>query len=150
LSTTSTRNRRWVGELARPMGRLAAFASRIGARPVVLPPRRHDEVIARLSHLPQLLSVALVNVAADGAAARSLDLAGPAFRQMSRLALSPPRIWNGILRTNRKAIESALRELAGELEGLRSRLGREIGPPFRRAARARRRAERSWQSARPF
>jgi prephenate dehydrogenase len=133
-----------------PVRQMAAFAARLGARPVVLSPRRHDEVVARLSHLPQLLSVALVNVGTRGAAARALGLAGPAFRQMSRLALSPPRIWNGILRTNRKAIERALRDLARELAGLRSGLAREIGPAFRRAARARRRAERSWRAARRF
>ncbi len=133
-----------------PTRRLAGVVGRLGARPVVLSPRGHDEVVARLSHLPQLLSVALVNAAARGAAARSLNLAGPAFRQMSRLAVSPPRLWNGILRTNRRAIDRALRDLQRQLAGLRSGLAGDVAPAFRRAASTRRRAETSWRAPRRF
>jgi len=47
---------------------------------------RSREIAARLSHLPQLASVAMVNATMRSEAARSLRLAGPAFVQMSRLA----------------------------------------------------------------
>jgi len=110
---------------------------RLGARPVIMPARRHDEVVARLSHLPQIASVALVNAAVRGAASRSIRLAGPGFRQMSRLAGSSPALWNSILKTNRRAILPALDELARELSRIRSSLGSGAVSRFRRAARLR-------------
>ncbi len=131
----------------RALERVRRMVSRLGARPVRLDPRRHDEVVARLSHLPQLLSVALVNAAARGAARRSLPLAGPAFRQMSRLAESPPRLWDGILKTNRRAVARAVDDFGRELGRLRAALGGGAAAHFRRAARTRARlGRRFWRS----
>jgi len=64
--------------------RVRRLVRRLGARPALIEARRHDAIVARLSHLPQLASVAMVNAAARGPAAGALRLAGPAFRQMSR------------------------------------------------------------------
>jgi len=90
--------------------------------------------MARLSHLPQLISVALVNTAASSTGGR-LHLSGPAFREMSRLAASPPALWKGILRTNRRATARAIDDFIRELRRLRAALGRGPAPHFRRAAR---------------
>jgi prephenate dehydrogenase len=125
------------GARGTPLPRLRAFVRRLGARPVLLDARRHDEIAARLSHLPQLASVAMVNAAMRSRAARSLRLAGPAFVQMSRLAESSPVLWKGILKTNRHAATRALEDLALEIERLRRTLGRGCSSHFRRAARGR-------------
>lgn len=118
------------------VARVAALVRRLGARPVVETARRHDELVARLSHLPQLASVALVNAAARSrVAAAAVGLSGPAFRQMGRLAGSSPRLWEGILKTNRDAVAAALRDLERELRRLRARLGGGAAGEFRRAAR---------------
>ncbi|MFQ5877610.1 MAG: prephenate dehydrogenase [Acidobacteriota bacterium] len=123
----------------RAYARVRRWVALLGARPVRLAAARHDEIAARLSHLPQLLSVALVNVAARGVAGgRDLRLAGPAFRQMSRLASSPPDLWRAILLTNRGPIARAVSDLVRELGRLRAGLGRGAAYRFRRAARARR------------
>ncbi len=119
------------------LGRVRRFAALLGARPTVLAPRRHDEVVAHLSHLPQLVSVALVNAAVARQDGRALRLAGPAFRQMSRLAASPPRLWAGILATNRKSLGRALDAFEAELRILRRSLGLGCVKRFRRAARLR-------------
>ena len=119
-------------------GRVAALVERLGARPANLSATTHDRTMARLSHLPQLISVALVNAAASSAGGR-LHLAGPAFRQMSRFAASPPALWKGILRTNRRATARAIDDFIRELRVLRAALGQRPGPHFRRAALARRR-----------
>lgn len=122
--------------------RLAALVERLGARPQRLDAGLHDAVMARLSHLPQLASVALVNTAAGSPAGRFLELSGPAFRQMSRLASSPPALWDGILRSNRRAAGRALDDFVRELRRLRAALDRGLSLQFRRAARARARLSR--------
>jgi prephenate dehydrogenase len=138
-----------------PAGRGAPLAAarrvirRLGARPVVLPAARHDRIVARLSHLPQLLSVALVNAAARGAGSDAFRLAGPAFRQMSRLAESSPRVWDGILRSNGAAIRAALDDLSRELRTLRASLDGGAAASFRRAARLRRARLRPAGGTRP-
>ena len=120
-----------------PVAGVRRLASGVGARPVSLPARQHDELMAGISHLPQLLSVALVNAAVAGRGRRHLGLAGPGFRQMARLAASSPRLWDGILRTNAPAVRRAMRRLAGELRILERSLETGCAPRFRRAARLR-------------
>lgn len=118
------------------VARVVALVRRLGARPVTETARRHDELVARLSHLPQLASVALVNAAARSRiAAPAVGLCGPAFRQMGRLAGSSPRLWEGILSTNQDAVASALKDLEREVRRLRSRLAGGAAVDFRRAAR---------------
>ena len=118
--------------------RVAALARLLGARPIPLSARRHDALAARLSHLPQLASVALVNAAARGAGRDAVAMVGPAFRQMSRVAASDPAVWRGILTTNRREVSAAVADLVRELGRLRRALGRGAAAEFRRAARARR------------
>ena len=119
----------------RALARVRDLVRRLRARPAILDPREHDEVVARLSHLPQLLSVALVNTAGRGPARRSLRLAGPAFLRMSRIAASSPSLWEGILRTNRRRVARTLTDLEREVRALRARLGGGASAHFRRAAR---------------
>jgi len=122
---------------AKAVRRLSALVTRLGARPALLDPRAHDVIVARLSHLPQLVSVALTNAACSGAARRFLHLSGPALRQMSRLADSPPGIWDGILKSNRRAAARALDDVIRELARLRAALRTGAAAHFRRASRAR-------------
>ena len=122
------------GEALRRVRRLVIA---LGGRPVLLAARRHDRLVALFSHLPQILSVVLVNTVARRIPARSPRLAGPAFRQMSRVASSPERLWRGILATNEDAVREAIDALARELSILRSRLPDRLEGTFKRAARAR-------------
>jgi prephenate dehydrogenase len=137
------------GPKAEALGRLASLVELLGARPARLDARRHDEAMARLSHLPQLISVALVNAAAASPAGPLLEFSGPAFRQMSRLASSPPGLWDAILRSNRSAATAALDDFIRELRRLRLRMGRGLARDFRRAARFRARLARRERSMRP-
>ncbi len=56
--------------------------------------------MAYVSHLPQLLATALMNVAYDAVGDEGLAAAGPAFAEMTRLASSPSDLWQGILMQN--------------------------------------------------
>ena len=99
---------------------VADFVSSLGAVPVALDPDVHDSLLARLSHLPQLVASALVDVAANaGDGEALLGLAASGFRDVTRIAASDPAMWVAILRSNREAVLEALEGLASSVERLR-------------------------------
>jgi prephenate dehydrogenase len=84
----------------------------VGARPVTLAPGDHDRVAAFLSHAPQLAAWAILEMARRDPVTRGhLGLAGPGFRDMTRLAASPRPLWRQILRQNRAEIRRAMHAL---------------------------------------
>ncbi|NNF03487.1 MAG: prephenate dehydrogenase [Rhodothermales bacterium] len=96
----------------------------IGARLLRLDARAHDESVAHVSHLPQLLAVLLVNQA--GGESERLDavfeLAAGGFRDMTRIAGSSFSIWRDIVAGNRGPILDALGAYAARLQAVRNRL----------------------------
>jgi prephenate dehydrogenase len=99
-----------------------AIVRLLGANPVAVEPRRHDELVALVSHTPHLTAAALMNLAADAAAsdATLLRLAAGGFRDMTRIAAGHPGIWPDIVADNRDAILSTLDQLTGSLDKLRA------------------------------
>ena len=88
---------------------VARLARVTGARPLRLAPAEHDRAVALLSHVPQLVAWALLDaVRSDPMGARHLRIAGPGFRDMTRLAGSPRELWRQILAQNRREVERAL------------------------------------------
>lgn len=89
----------------------------IGARPLLLDPARHDALVAVISHLPYLLSVALVSAAERFAEGDALlwQIAASGFRDTSRLAAGSVEMMLDILITNREPILAALQTAQGEL-----------------------------------
>ncbi len=92
-------------------GTLMRFLTGLGARVLSLDPARHDDALALTSHLPQLLSSALMGFAADVAkTGEGLPLlTAGGFRDMTRIAGSSPDLWVGIVQENRPALASLLR-----------------------------------------
>ena len=66
-----------------------------GCTPVFMTPEEHDRIYANISHLPQLISIALMNHCRD-----NIDRSGPGFASLTRLAGSAWPIWQDILATN--------------------------------------------------
>ena len=69
-------------------------------------PAAHDAGFAAVSHLPHLLAFALMNAITeqpDGA--DLLSLAGPGFRDFSRIAEGDPSLWRDVLLANRAQIQ---------------------------------------------
>jgi prephenate dehydrogenase len=93
---------------AGPRRVVARIARDVGARPVVVPEAAHDRAMAYLSHLPQVVAWALAAAArGDRVTARLLRLAGPGFRDMTRLAGSPRALWREILAQNASEVARA-------------------------------------------
>ncbi len=77
----------------------------IGAQVLRMTPENHDAAFAAVSHLPHLLAFAYFNSVAHQPAGRDfLSLAGPGFRDFTRIAASDPTVWRDILMSNREEI----------------------------------------------
>jgi prephenate dehydrogenase len=96
-----------------------ALVAAIGARPLFIDARGHDQAVAAVSHLPAVLSAALMRVAADE---QLWAISASGFRDTSRLAGSDPRMMIDILLTNRQAVLNALRDYESELAVVRQAL----------------------------
>jgi len=96
------------------------LVERIGATPVVIDARRHDRLVAAISHLPYLTAVMLVSAAAEVAAEDALvwPLAASGFRDTSRLAASDVTMMHDILVTNREHIGEMLQRYCRHLDRL--------------------------------
>lgn len=114
---------------------------RIGSRILDLDPARHDELVAWLSHLPQLTATALSALLEDevGDAPELKDVGGRGLREMTRLGASPFSMWRDIAHTNSEAIERALLKLEQRLAHIRENLRTpELREEFERANQFRR------------
>lgn len=90
---------------------MRSLARACGARPVVLDPARHDALLARLSHLPQLAASALAAALAD-LPADEVALAGTGLRDTTRVADSDPGLWAEIAAGNREPVAAELTAIA--------------------------------------
>ncbi|HXS74780.1 MAG TPA: prephenate dehydrogenase/arogenate dehydrogenase family protein [Terracidiphilus sp.] len=112
----------------------------MGARGLDLDPKRHDELVAWVSHLPQLTATALSAVLQDrvGDAPELKDVGGRALREMTRLGASPFSMWRDIALTNTGFIDAALQALEQHLAHIRENLRTpELREEFERANRFR-------------
>jgi prephenate dehydrogenase len=96
----------------------------IGGRPIWIDAATHDRAAAFVSHLPQLVSVALAGVAREATdqTGLPLTLAGRGLRDALRLAGSPYSVWRDIVLTNTDNLDVALDRLTQAIEHLRSHL----------------------------
>ena len=101
------------------LDKLTDFITALGAQPRVLDSRAHDRMLAFLSHLPQLTASALMQVVGDAVGDEGLALAGRGLADTTRLASSPPDIWQDIAATNADQIGPALDALIAVLQDLR-------------------------------
>jgi prephenate dehydrogenase len=111
------------------------------ALPITIDPEEHDRIMAMASHLPQLISVALMNAALAGDAEHAMleKLAGRGFLDMTRLAASDYGMWEGILETNKEAVEQAVVQFGRSLSFLSGGIsGNEIGLAWEQAGKRRR------------
>ena len=97
------------------------FWKTLGCSVATLTPEMHDEIVARVSHLPHIIAAALVNVVCANDS-KPLNFAGPGFRDVTRVACGPPEMWTEICLENRDEVGRALDALLDELGKVRSAL----------------------------
>ena len=97
----------------------------IGARITFLNPKVHDIIVASVSHLPQLVSVSLINSASlKDSGLNFFDYAAGGFRDMTRIASSDFSIWEPIIRKNQKNIIQAIENFIADLETMKKSITR--------------------------
>ena len=96
---------------------VAAFWHALESEVATIAPDSHDEIVAHISHLPQVLASTLcANLAKRNVGWR--NFAGGGLRDTTRIAGSDPKLWKTILEQNRDEVLRALREYQEELHGM--------------------------------
>ncbi|MDO5723389.1 MAG: prephenate dehydrogenase [Flaviflexus sp.] len=98
------------------------LATDLGALPLTMAADAHDDAVARVSHMPQLVS-SLLAARLEEADAGELDLAGQGLRDVTRLAGSDARLWSSIIAANTGPVRRVLSELHDDLTDLIAGLG---------------------------
>jgi prephenate dehydrogenase len=77
----------------------------LGCQVRKMTPEHHDAAFAAVSHLPHLISFALMNAISGQPQGQDyFSLAGPGFRDFTRIAASDPKVWRDILLANREEL----------------------------------------------
>ena len=89
----------------------------IGSHVSTMTPEAHDATFAAVSHLPHMLAFAAVNaLTSQPQGAAFLDMAGPGFRDFSRIAASDASVWRDILNANHAEVLEQVRHFRAALE----------------------------------
>ncbi len=99
---------------------VAGLALAVGSRVVPADPLAHDAAVARISHLPHLMALALAQVGEHGGAL-ALSLAASSFADATRVAGTRPELIRAMCETNREALIEAMDDALGD-HGRRPRI----------------------------
>ena len=136
-----------------------------GAQVSQMSARRHDEILAAVSHLPHVLAFALmyyIGAAGHGSdvdnafstddmirSSELLRFAGSGFRDFTRIAASSPEMWRDICLGNREVLSRQIDAYQNELAALREMLARGDGDALERVFSDAREARRQWLKETP-
>lgn len=88
---------------------LVEIIEKLGAKPVITTPEKHDEAVALISHMPMVVAQAIFKTAQDNDLA--LEIAATGFRDMTRLAMSNTEMANDMVQMNSENIQMSLLKL---------------------------------------
>ena len=98
---------------------LVEIIKTLGARIKFLNPKLHDKIVAKVSHLPQLLAVNLVNSLPNQTKKINYqDFAAGGFRDMTRIASSNFDIWKPVVEFNKENILTAIKAIQNKLSDI--------------------------------
>ena len=93
--------------------------SAVGAQVLKMTAENHDAAFAAVSHLPHLLAFAYFSAVVNQPAGKDfLSLAGPGFRDFTRIAASSPEVWRDILVANREEVLKQSKHFRTALDAL--------------------------------
>ena len=120
--------------------------SAIGSQVLRMTPENHDAAFAAVSHLPHLLAFAYFSsVAGQPAGKDFLSLAGPGFRDFTRIAASDPTVWRDILMSNREELLKQSQRFRHSLDAMEHVLTTANGEALEDLIRAASEARSVWQ-----
>ncbi len=122
----------------------------VGSQVLKMSPENHDAAFAAVSHLPHLLAFAYFNAITNQSAGRDyLSLAGPGFRDFTRIAASSPEIWRDILLANREEVLKQSLRFRQALDAIEAALGNANGDAVERLIRVAAEGRSGWQMSAP-
>jgi len=117
----------------------------LGARVRQMSPQDHDAAYAAVSHLPHLLAFAAMNALQNQAqATQFLQLAGPGFRDFTRIAASDPNVWRDILLANQQEVLLQSRQFRAGLDALEAAMRQNDALALQRLIRQASEARSGW------
>jgi prephenate dehydrogenase len=129
--------------------RVAALWRATGAAVHEMSPEQHDRVFASVSHLPHLLSFALVEQILNSPdAALKFSFAAGGFRDFTRIAASSPEMWRDVCVANRAALLDELDAYTAVLTRLRAAIEAADGAALETVFARSRVARTEWQEQR--
>ena len=116
----------------------------------VMSPAEHDAAFAAVSHLPHLLAFAYVYaVARQPHGASFLQLAGPGFRDFTRIAASDPTMWRDVFQANSAEVLQQLQMFKQALAGFEAQLRQGNWNVLESLVRQASQARQDWASPSP-
>jgi prephenate dehydrogenase len=93
--------------------------TRLGCQIQQMTPKAHDAAFAAISHLPHLIAFAMMNaINSQDDGKTFLSVAGPGFRDFSRIAASDPKVWRDILLANKEELLAQSKVFQRSLQAL--------------------------------
>jgi len=110
----------------RALEKASLLIEMIGAKELILDPLEHDRIVSAVSHLPQIIAVSLINtigeLALRGNNNNYFKAVGEGFKDMTRIAYSPFKMWEDICDTNQENILEMIQEFKNHLEVIEDKL----------------------------
>jgi prephenate dehydrogenase len=98
---------------------LQQFVMDLGARPTLIEPAAHDQIMAVISHVPHVLANVLMEHAGafNVGGKRALQWVGASFTDLTRVAGANPAMWRDIFLENREALVESVGAITAALQG---------------------------------
>ncbi len=120
----------------------------LGCQVLKMAPEAHDAAYAAVSHLPHLIAFALMNsIAGQPHGQDFLSLAGPGFRDFSRIAASDPQMWRDVMMANRHELLAQSRLFMRSLQQLEQMIQAENSDLLETTIRTASQTRSAWKMA---
>jgi len=124
--------------------KISSLIKMIGAKRLILDSLEHDRIVGAVSHLPQIMAVSLINMVSELVQKENnnnyFKAVGEGFKDMTRIASSPYKIWEDICDTNQENILEMIQEFRNYLEVIEDKLTNDpnsLKEEFRKASKLR-------------
>jgi len=97
------------------LNKIKLFWKKLGAKVVILSPKKHDQVLAFTSHLPHAVAFSLISAIPD----KFLKISSSGLKDITRISGSDELLWSQIFLSNRENLLAAVSSFQAKLSGLK-------------------------------